>query len=283
VSHLRNLFALLLAVALAATASADNFVDVVLTRTDDFLSPADQFALGIEVSVADVPGVTAVNIAVAGGGFFALSAEDSGSWHGEIGYADLATMTADIDGLWTIDISGANPSTSSITLQADLLQESDFFQNASGLSPANGSIGVAPSSSVSWVPPPDAASAFGLFVRVDSNNNYQDENSVLGTLSPSASSWDPPQVLGLGANEFSVGYYNVDASFIAPFSVTAGSIVWGDSPYGPDGYPSATPLFALGSETIVSFDVAPEPSSLALLACGALGLLVWQRRIGRRA
>ena len=284
VSHVRGCLAMIvLATALVATSKADNFMHLIVTRTDDFQAPLDYFALEIEVSVPDVPGITAVDVAIAGGGSFALNSEGSGSWFRETSYADLATMQADVDGTWTVNISGTDPSSSSFTLQAGLLQDSDWFATATGLSPPNGSTGVSASSTVSWVPPTGGASADGLFLDVDgNNNNYQGNDSVLGTLSTSDTSWTPPQALGIGPNDFKVGYYNLDSAFITPLNVLFGSVNWGDSPYAPAGYALQTPLLALGSETVVSFDVVPEPGSLALLACGGLGSLIWQLRMRRR-
>ena len=282
-SYLRACLSIgLLAIALAATSQADNSMNVILARTDDFLAPSYPFAFGIEISVPDVVGITAIDVAVSGGGSFALHSDDPGRWSHDARYADLAAMQADFDGAWTINISGTDPSSSSFTLQANLLQDSDFFATATGLNPPNGAVGVSPNSIVSWVPPASGASADGLFVRVDGNSIYQDDNSVLGGLSTSDTSWGPPQPLASGQNEYSVGYYNIDDSFITALSVLSGSIIWGASEFVPTSYASQTPLLALGSETIVSFTVAPEPNSLFLLACGGLGGLVWHFRKRRR-
>ena len=278
-SYLRGCLAIgLLATALAATSNADNSMNVILARTDDFLAPSYPFTFGIEISVPDVLGITAVDVSVAGGGSVALHSDDPGRWSHDARYADLAAMQADVDGTWTVNISGTDPSSSSFTLQANLLEDADFFATATGLNPPNSAVGVSPGSVVSWVPPAGGASADGLFVRVDGNSIYQDDNSVLGGLSTSDTSWAPPQPLASGQNEYSVGYYNIDDSFITALSVLSGSIIWGASEFVPTSYASQTPLLALGSETIVSFTVAPEPNSLFLLACGGLGGLIWQFR-----
>lgn len=269
-------------IGLAATTSADNFMNLVLTRSDDYRYPADQFSASLEVNLPDVPGVSAVSISVAGGGSFSLEGDESETWHVHGRYADLAAMKAELDGQWTISIVGSQPSTSTFTLQADLLQDANFFATASGLNPPHNSLGVPSGTSLSWTPPAGAASALGVFVNIDSDNNYQDDNSVLGTLDASATSWDPPQHLSNGENQFTVGYYVIDSSFITALSVTSGSMLWGDSPYAPSGYPANTPLLPLGSETTIAFDVVPEPSTFVLLSCGAVGLALWEFGSRRR-
>ena len=275
---------LLAAVALAATsaaARADNFMNLILTRTDDFQSPGTLFSMNVDVELPDVAGVSGIDISTAGGGLFSLQPGGPTAWHTQAGYADLPTMSTALDGAWTITISGDTPSSSSFSLDGSSLQQSEFFQTATGLSPASGAINVPANTSLSWVAPPNGANGYWVFVNIDGNNNWQDDDSVSGSLSPIATSWPPPTSLSLGFNGFTVGYYNVDAAWITALTVNSGSMLWGDSPYSPDGYPAQTSLLALGSETTVGFDVVPEPPSSVLMALGVIAIVFARRRLRR--
>lgn len=275
------LFSLLCLLSPSATAVADNFINVVLSRIDDYRAPSDQFSASIEVSLPDVSGVSAVSISTSGG-LFSLDPEESGTWHLRTRYADLPTMQGDLDGQWTISVSGAQPSTSTFNLQASALENTDFFPTAAGLNPAHGSSGVSAGSLLSWSQPPGAESALGLFVNVDSQNNFQDDNSLFGTLSISDEQWQPSLPLSPGENQFTVSYYVVDSSFISALVVNSGSITWGDSPFAPPGYPAQTPLLPLGAETTIAFNAVPEPEACLMFCSGVLGVVLWKFKQRRR-
>ena len=110
----------------------------------------------------------------------------------------------------------------------------------------------------------------------------QEAINLEGEIEIDATTWQPPEPLHSGFNEFWVFYTDGGPSFITPFSVDSGTIVWSSHPAAPPGYPADTPLLAVGSETIVGFMVPePSPELAGVAALGTLALVARRRR--RRA
>ena len=267
----------------ATPARAQNYVEVILTRLDDVFFPNEEFLLEVFLQL-EVAGVTDVNV-MAGSRLLTLEDEGDGEWSEEDAFTSFASMTAALDGTWTVTIAGSFPSVSSFTLDASSFMDSDFLQTPTNLMPANGTTGVPADVTLSWTPPPGGDSAYILVVIVGSEigGGGQEDNSLDGTLSITDTMWTPPLPLSAGLNEWDVIYANVDESFVTDLSVDSGSIAWGTSPFAPPTWPPSRPLLALGADTIGAFTV-PEPSVvlLQLAALGALGGIAGRRRAGRR-
>ncbi len=275
---IRTLVTLALALAPASSAWAVNSAIVNLSRLDDFVFPAAEFAMDMSVEL-DGGGVMAVT---AEAGSLALTFEEfppgSGEWEQieEITFSNLAALQSTLDGTWTVTIvGGTSASTSTFTLDAAALVDGNFFPTPTNLSPANGAINVSPTTLLSWTDPTGMVTPYALAVDVENDSESQEVLSIpdLGVLdiAITATSWQPPLALPNGPIEFAVFYADADLpvlTAISAFQVTAGTITWGNSGFSPPGYPAATPLLVLASESIVQFTV-PEPSA-ALLAATAL-------------
>jgi hypothetical protein len=156
--------------------------------------------------------------------------------------------------------------------------DGDFFATPTNLSPANGATGVSPTTLVSWTDPTGMVTPYALAVDVENDSETQEVLSIpdLGVVEIpiTATSWQPPLALANGPVEFGVFYADVDlavATAISALQVTAGTITWGNSSFAPPGYPAATPLLLLSSESIVQFAV-PEPAAALLAATALAGL-----------
>ena len=244
--------------AAATLAGSVNYVNLGITRTDDFVFDAfNVFLVAIEIVLPNEVGVTGVTVTIGDGAEFFLTEKFPAHWFEEIEFPDVAAMQKAIGGLWTITISGDSPSTSIFSFNAAPLQDSDFFATATGIVPPHGSVDIPPDVVFSWNDPTGKQTPDALIVFVEGPSEMgQTDNSINGTLEITDTSWDPPMDLESGENEFSVLYLNFDnAALISQLTVTDGSIIWGDSPLAPKGYPAATPLLLLGSQTIVLIEV----------------------------
>ncbi len=234
-----------------------NFVELIVMRSDDFIFPGDDFMLEIFVAIPGVSGAASVTVSSTGGISAILDSGDNIYWFWDGGFVDLATMKPALDGDWTITIQGDSPSTSTFIFNADALLDSDFFATPTDVFPLHGSANVPPDVIFSWSDPTGPETPDALFVFVGNEMDEQYDDSIFGTLDITDTSWDPPLDLSAGFNEFGVIYANIDAAdLVSPLTVTSGSIVWGNSPFAPGGYPPSTPLLVLGSQTVVGFDVA---------------------------
>lgn len=276
-----TLAALAMALVPASSALAVNSIILDLNRVDDFLFPAAQFSMDITVNL-DLVGVTGVTVQ-AGSLSVPLEAYGSGAWEGETQFPDLAALQSTLDGTWTVTIAGNSPSTSTFSLNAASLVDSDFFPTAMNLSPADGATNVSTTPLLSWTDPTGQATPFALNVFVESDTHEQEALSIPGVqedIPITATSWQPPTPLPNGPIEFSVFYADLGPSaMIGPLQVTMGALTWGNDAFSPPGYPASTPLLVLASESIVQFTV-PEPS-VALLGAAALAttaLLARRRR-----
>ena len=277
---LRTLAVLAIAFAPASIASALNSVFLDLSRIDDFASPSAQFLMGVNVNL-DLAGVTGVTVQAGSLSLpFAEFPFGSGAWEvNETPFTDLAALRNAINGIWTVTIVGTSPSTSTFTVSAAILVDSDFFPTATNLSPADAAINVSTTPLLSWTDPTGAATPFALNVRAASDTVEQEVLSIPGVqedIPITATSWQPPVALLNGPIEFSVLYADAATStVISALQVTTGAITWGNDAFSPPGYPAATPLLVLASESIVQFTV-PEPSA-AFLGAAALATLLARR------
>ena len=241
-----------------------NYVNLAVHRIDRPFLPQFDFRADLDVIIPDVVGVvTSVTVTTGGGMVLELEQEDSTTWFSDVLFADLTAVTTMLHGTWEIVIAAADLSTTTFTLDASLLKESDFFATTTGVCPPNDSTDVQPDVVFSWIDPtvgvkpgPDL---LGVCVEGPSGI-VQEDDSLTGTLTITDTSWSPPMGLEAGTNSFSVGYLRF-ASFVEQFlmdallTVTSGSIKWGDSPFAPPGYPVTTPFVVLGSTTHVDFEV----------------------------
>ena len=255
-----------------------NFVEEIITRVDDFLFPNDAFLIEIFVNLQDEAGVTGMSV-MAGSTQVTLTSDGGPEWDDELPFTSFASMTAGLNGTWTITVQGSSPSTSAFTLNANALMDSNFFQTPTNVMPANGSTGVATDATLSWTAPPlgTTADVLVVFVGTENEMGLEQEATSLEGLLITDTMWTTPLPMEAGMNEFDVIYLNVDASFVT--NLSSATVVWGDSEVAPPGYPPATPLLLLGSDTIVGFTV-PEPAAvLSLLAAmGTLFALTTRRR-----
>ena len=260
--------------AAAPPAGSANYVNLYITRTDDFVfNDINVFFVAIEIVLPNEVGVTGVTVAIGDGAELFLTEDFPGRWFEEIDFSDVAAMNQAIGGLWTITISGDSPSTSTFSFNAAPLQDSDFFATATGIVPPHGSVDVPPDVVFFWKDPTGKQTADALIVFVGGGSEMgQTDNSINGTLDITDTSWDPPIDLESGDNEFSVLYLNFDdAALVSQLTVTGGSIIWGDSPLAPKGYPAATPLLLLGSQTIVLIEVIGSVCPWDLDSNGSVG------------
>jgi hypothetical protein len=171
-------------------------------------------------------------------------------------------VRAFLDGAWEVKIKGSSPSTSTFTLNADDLDDSDIFATPVVIVPSSDATGVPLNVVFKWNPP-----AFGPFppyalhVNVDLPSGGSDD----AFLKVDATSWDPLIELEAGLADFDIGYYVTAASLVSAINVTSGSIVWGlhPHPFAPSAYPGSRPLVTLGGWTEVAFTLtAASPSAI---------------------
>lgn len=278
---IRTLAALAMALAPASGASAVSSITLELSRIDDFLYPGQQFAMAIDVNL-DVVGVTGVTVETGSLSLPLEAPSGSGEWFEEMPFADLAALTTAADGIWTVMIAGTSPSTSTFTLNAATLTDSDFFSTATNLAPADGATNVSTMQQLSWSDPTGPATPYALVVLVENGTYQQEALSISGLqqdIPITATSWLPPTPLPSGPIEFSVLYADPGTSaMISALQVTTGAITWGNDAFSPPGYPASTPLLVLASESVVHFTV-PEPSAtfLGVTVLATLSLLARRR------
>ncbi len=240
-----------------------NYVNLFVAKADDAHFPLSEFFFTINVVIPGVTGVSGVAVVTGGATPLAMGDGGGGEWFEDMWFPDLTAMESELDGDWTVIITGRSPSTSTFTLNAALLTTKDFFATATVVVPANGSTGVHANVDFIWTDPtPVDTTTDLLFVIVEGASEMaQMDNSINGTLSPTSTTWDPPLDLELGENEFVVGYVDFPdpknvGLLVTPLS-TMDLIVWGESPAAPLDYRSSTPLLMLGSFTRVDFSVCP--------------------------
>jgi hypothetical protein len=248
-------------------AGEENSVLLVIERVEDDLTPEAAFFLFIEVDIPNVPGVTSVTVLPPAGDPLVLENEDGARWAEEMDFADLASVLAVAHGTWTIDVAGGAPSESTFTIAASSIIDGDIFAVASMIAPASGASGVEPDVVFAWNDPTGGGAADAIFVSAedDDGTTIQDDNSLFGSITVNDTTWDPPLDLADGGNEFGVVYVDLDdESRAGGLVVQQGAITWGRSPFAPEGYPDATPVFVLASERIILFEVgAPCPADLS--------------------
>jgi MYXO-CTERM domain-containing protein len=261
---------------------------LVADRADDVFTPGAEFLLEVDVSLNDVAAADLTSVTAAfGGTVLPLVQENLGEWEGETAFADFAALEAEIDGAWTVTLTGgALASTNTFLFDTSALTDADFFATPTNLSPGNGEAGVAADVVLSWDDPtgPSLRTPDALVVLAESATTDQEANNLVDMMDPNyialdATTWDPVDDLEAGVTEFAVFYADADDSFVSTIVVTPpGTVAWGPPDFFPI-YPSDKPFLALASETLVEFSV-PEPSSsaLAVSVLGVVALLARRRR-----
>ncbi|MCH7547677.1 MAG: hypothetical protein IID30_14860, partial [Planctomycetes bacterium] len=237
---------------------ADNYIELFLNRSSINLDP-EGFILDMDVNLLDVVGVTGVDVTTGNGTILSMFDDGGGRWDIHLSFGTLAELITLSDGLWTVEVFGASPSISTFTVSSASLVEADLFPTPTGLSPAHGDVCVPDDATIFWNDPTGAATPDALAVCVFSSFDDMCDDSLLGSLSVTDTSWTPPAPMPPGPSEFSVFYVTFDETRVGPLAVISGAITWGNSPFVPLGYPASTPLLLLGSETIIEFDVASGP------------------------
>ncbi len=247
----------------------------------------DEFAVFIEIEI-DAPGVTGVAVSMGTGSRptnLELSPDEIWEDTDDMVFPSLAALKTAVNGTWTIEVTGADASTSSFTVNANGLVDGDFPPTATGLSPADGATGVSATTPLSWTPVP-AQFQFVLDVFAGNDAGEQEVLSLFDEIPLSASSWQPPLALPTGSVEWGVFYVPdpmLTVDLVGDIKVTAGSITWLPHPLIEladltGSWPMAKPLMVLASETIVQITV-PEPDEVLQsgVALATLGLLVGLR------
>ncbi len=240
----------------AAPPPAVNYVELDMQRSDNAGRPG-AFDMDIFVRLEAEIGVTGVTVTTGGGSVWPL--ENDFDTPSEWSYAEVkasvAAIVAETNGTWTIDIFGSSPSTTTFTVNTSGYVDGDFYPTPTGLSPANGATDVPVDTLFSWNDPTGPSTAEVMGVSADSDTQQQEDNTFDGSLLITDTSWDPPLDLDSGNNAWEVMYADFDEALIGTLNVTAGSIIWGDHPIAPIGYPALSPLLTRGSYTVSRFDV----------------------------
>lgn len=237
-------------------------VILIIGRIDYFYRPADKFLFEV---IIDLTGdIESVWLTLPGGAKIELNTyDDDGTWSKEFSFQTFSALQAFAHGTSTIEIFTGNgeSSTSTFTLNANAIQESDIFPNATVISPQQDAVNVSPCPVFLWTDPTGKAEADVLAVGVvDEHFTFEQEAvSLFGEISVNATSWQAPLPVLPGINEFGVFYVMIDeAGLVSELAITSGDITWGVAPWAPSGYPASTPVLLLGSDTIISFHVANE-------------------------
>jgi len=242
-----------------------NHVHVVLERVDDDFTPGANYFAMIDVALPDVAGINSVTLTIPSG---PIVLENDGDewWDGELAFSSFAALKTAMNGAVTIDIAGTSSSTSTFTLDLGTLTDGDLFPLPTMVTPTSGATGVETDVTITWTDPTGAVTPDAVFAEVgneDDEDDWQEVTSLDGSLPVAATSWTPDDELANGTSEFAIMYLSLDAPRVSPFEVTAGTIAWSSAPEVPPGYPVNTPLFAIGSETIIVFTVGtPCPADV---------------------
>ena len=218
--------------------------------------------------LTDATGVTGVSLKVDDVLVTELENEGGPYWDAEPEYMNVPAIVAALDGTWTIEIAGSSPSETEFTLDIGALTDGDLWPTPTIVTPASGATGVANDVVIEWTNPAGTATVDAILVEVSDENevSFQEDDTIFGEMTVADTQWNPPLDLLDGPSEFGIIYLDLDdAARASSYTVNSGDIVWGDSPYVPEGYPSATPLLAFGSERIVAFTVGsgtPCPADL---------------------
>ncbi|MHC5001883.1 MAG: hypothetical protein ACYTJ0_02055 [Planctomycetota bacterium] len=251
-----------LAPAAVAVAGPTNYVHLEATRINDLPFGTTGFYTMIEVNVPGVAGVTGVNVVMPGSVAVQLFDEGDGRWAGELDHDNLDELKSAVTGAWSIVIDNGLPNLTTFSVNATPLVEGDFYATPAVTNPSHGDTGVPLDVIFAWEDPTGQDEADALVVSVEDGpeTQGQEANNILGEIDVADTSWKPPAELLPGYHEFSVMYLDlVDPGAVSPLAVAFGAIIWGDSPFAPEGYPPGTPLVVIGSETIIGFDAAAPP------------------------
>jgi hypothetical protein len=240
------------------------------------------FETGIEVDLADVPGVTGVDAVSAGGANLSLSPYTTDQYAATFGpYADFASFLGATAGDWNLAIHfGASGSAVyDFPVSGFGSPAADPFPPVpTMISPTDGATGVSQTPSFNW---DNGGTHTGpmesLFVNV-----YSLVNPAIGQFAGSSGSidlndetWTPSVVLPAGEASFLVQYetnQDEDARVGVPVfndpssTVSNPNIAW-DIHSGD-----------LFSRDVITFTVIPEPATLSLVALGGLAVIRRRRK-----
>jgi len=252
-----------LAVGLASASAwageeVTNHVNLIIERADDFINPDAEWLVLIDLELPGVADATSVIVTTPDAVAHFLWDEGEDVWEGELDFADFPTMKTALNGLWTIGINGPTPSTSTFALDLSALVDADVFPTPTPINPVADQTNVPADVFITWLDPTGESTADMLFVDIETEDDAgcQEDNSVGGDMTVDDTTWQPPLELLDGWYELALMYLDVDdLGRVGAFTLVEGSIVWGGSPFAPVGYPADRPLFALGAETIIGFEV----------------------------
>lgn len=250
--------------------TATNSLLLQFTREQDAETPGTAFRAYIDAQLHDIPGIGGVSAVLGNGTVVTLSwiPEDERYW-ARLDFGSFAGMQAAIHGTWTIAISGDSPSTSTFVVNADALQDSDFFECPIVLTPAQGEVDVSPNVVFAWLAPGDGP--YPVYVVNPYVDNMEFGPGPAAVVRADATEWDPPSCLLPGSTRFGLSYINAIASeLVSPLTVVNGRVEWTTSDLAPRGYPAHAPLIGLSGETRQYFSVAERVSPADLDCNGAV-------------
>jgi len=218
--------------------------------------------------------VSGVTVTLGSGTIVGLQYEKSDhEWGVVLGFSDLASLKAEAHGVWIVQLHGAEPSVSTFTLEANSLDDADFFECPQPLEPIEGAT-VASNVVCTWTAPssgPFPALYGNPWIDYFVGTTFQSAGPS-GIFGGDILSWDPPGCLEAGCNtRLGLAYIvPIDFDLISPVSFSAGAIEWETPSYAPPGYPANAPLVALAGQTRIYFNVAGLTPVQADLNCDGI-------------
>lgn len=258
---------------------------LILSREQDSFFPGVAFRAEIEIVPEDLGAISAIFVVTGGGVAASLEFDDveQDEWFHVWSYASLDQLKAALGGIWTIVVTGDIASTSTFTLEAGALLDSDFFATPMITSPLDGAVGVPAGVVTSWLPPtsgPFPAYVLDVWIDYGPPDGPGSSPGPSNFLDAAATSWDPEGTLTPGLARLTVEYANAAPSeLVGALNVIDGAIVWNPSRLAPPGYPAGAPLVGLSGRTRIGFTVSSCPADADLDCDGEvtgsdLGLLL---------
>ncbi|KKN87853.1 hypothetical protein LCGC14_0253840 [marine sediment metagenome] len=268
----RAICAAVVCASLVSAASA-NFVEFWVERWDqDGNGVAYTYGAGIEIQVT---GATAVEMVLSGGGTAPFVAGPSGFWFDTSDGVSLATLNSEIGGAHTVRITHAGAD--SVYQYTRAVITDGLFPNLPTLDAVPANIEQDHNFQWAWA----AGSADEMWADAEIYNKlYKESESIDPFEVGTTTSWAPDFAPETGDGEFIIGYTFVgDVKAGNGISISAWTRDSGDELFG--GVDDEIEDF-VDSLDIENFTVVPEPTTLLVMACGAIGLLRRRRSKIRR-